>query len=162
MSHYSSLHIVRHHLPDDRLAQLHVDAENKILSYGYHFRHAHPLTVQSWGSVGKALALSNLFTLDEAAANAIARGDPGPSQGNLEVWIERVPGEYMPNGEPLAYRCGMVDAHRPFLEIWTPAHLVSAPLADEMNFEVLPVSCRLLKPVKVFSIPPGVGTLRRL
>lgn len=127
---YRTIHVVRHWMPDDRLAYSTVDAEDEVVTFAYRAWHIHPLLVKGMDSISKGFADSGLFYLDPSRA-----GD----EPTFTAWLARVPDDEMPDDQFIGYRVGPGGLWLPpSIEVLVRASLVKPEVVREMNEEVLP------------------------
>jgi hypothetical protein len=127
MCAFRALHIVRFCLPGERLAHTWTDTRDgdAALFFEYRAGYTHPALVRELGQLARGIAESGVFDFDPAGG-----GEPC-----LDVWYERVPGEYL-GDRILVPRIG--SGSRLFIELKCHADLVEPEVIRELNEEVMP------------------------
>jgi hypothetical protein len=138
--HYRTLWVVRHVMPDDRLATVSInpapgrDPDTATIAIALRYGHVHADLAQAWSALSKSFADHGPFELDP---------DHDVRRPELQTWIERVDERHTGNAPMQAY-FGGVGPH--FFEILVNKDLVDPALIREMNEEVMPVACGVLVP----------------
>lgn len=131
---YRSLNLIRHVLPDDRLANVRIDPDGVIVTE-YRYGHIHPAFVAELNWLSKQIADTGVYDLDPARIgqtdgepSVIAWMAPGLMSEILDMHVVTVPG--MPTG----------------LEVRLRADHVDPALVREINDYVYPVISGVLVP----------------
>lgn len=131
---YRSLHIIRHVMPDDRLAEAHMD-EDGVVVVNYRYGHIHPALMRDLWSMSTGLG-------------AILEVKPDPDRPPMvQAWLTS--GEL---GMPMRPR--LVSSLPLSFEIQVRRDLVDPALLREMNEVAIPFVCGLLVPV--LAPPPSL------
>lgn len=125
--------MVRHWLPDDRLANARitpgVDGNTDVLTFGFRAWHIHPQLVADLHVFGEDLANTDLYEFD-----LDRRG--GPSE--VLAWFEAVPEHLMPAGKTMTPHVDAPPGALPCIELRCRADLIDPALIREVNEYVLP------------------------
>lgn len=135
--------MVRHYLPDDRLAYATVtpgvDGEEGVLTFGFRAWHIHPALVAGLHQFGDALANTDLYEFDLDRT-----GEPS----ELCAWFEAVPERLMPRGRIMTPHIDAPPNALPCFELRCRADLVDPALIREVNEHVLPWMTSLMVPAR--------------
>lgn len=137
---YHTVHMIRHVMPDDRLAHLVVSQQRGIGMADFFYRagHIHPALAREMAEISRAVAETGLYDLDPFRE---------PVGAEFEAWFEIVPPELaddMPG--PLRPRFGEMG-----WELQVRGDMVDPSLIKELNEVVMPRVCGLLVPWEVYA-----------
>lgn len=128
---YRTLWVVRHVMPDDRLAHGVADIDDGVIAVTLRHGFIHPALVQVMADFSKRFADLGPYEMDPDHVD----GTPG-----LTVGFERVDSRFMEDLPMSIHFNGS-------FEIMLHEDLVRPELVREMNEEVMPVVCGVLVPV---------------
>lgn len=137
---YQTVHMIRHVMPDDRLAHLKVSQHGGIGMADFFYRagHIHPALVRDMADLSRAVAETGLYDLDPFR---------DPVDADFEAWYEVVPPELTDDlPDPMRAKYGELG-----WEIQVRGDLVDPALIKEMNEVVMPTVCGLLVPWEVYA-----------
>lgn len=134
--HYRTLWVVRHVMPDDRLAHTSVDLDRGTIALALRHGKIHPVLANAMRQFSQAFARSNLYDLDPTRM-------PDVDRPELIAWFEAVD-DHLLDGQPLQVFYG--GKSPAFFNIIVDKSLVEPALLRELNEEVMPPVCGLLVP----------------
>lgn len=137
---YQTVHMIRHVMPDDRLAHLVVSQRGGLGMADFFYRAGHisPALAREMADLSRAVAETGLYDLDPFRS---------PVDAEFEAWFEVVPPELaddMPG--PLRSRFGDLG-----WEMQVRGDMVDPELIKELNEIVMPRVCGLLVPWEVYA-----------
>ncbi|HYF71776.1 MAG TPA: hypothetical protein VD864_03090 [Nocardioides sp.] len=135
---YKTIHMIRHVMPDDRLAHLLVSQHGGIGMADFFYRagHIHPALAREMADLSGAVADTGLYDLDPFRE---------PHGAEFEAWFEVVPPE-LAEDRPLRARFGELG-----WEMQIRGDMVDPALVKELNEIVMPKVCGLLVPWEVYA-----------
>lgn len=127
---YRTVHMIRHHLPDDRLAHLTV-GDGGVITFAYRAWRIHPALVRDMHALSASVAESGVYELAD-----------GPVMSKVAVaWFQTDQGLAV----PLAHRVS-IDGGVAMFEMRARADMIDPALLRELNEFVLPEVCGMLMP----------------
>lgn len=122
---YRTLWVVRHVMPDDRLAHAKVDPDGTI-TLAVRYGHIHPALLHKISVYSETLSGVGLFDLDPQAQ---------PAHPDVQAWFERVEERFTDN-QPLKMYCG---GRMPmFFNFLVRQDMAGEEFIREMNYDMLP------------------------
>ncbi|GHG09967.1 hypothetical protein [Streptomyces hydrogenans] len=139
---YRTLWIVRHVMPDDRLATARVDTdpEEALITLSLRYGYTHRALVRQMAIFSSAFAEAGPFELD-----------PGHvmQRPELQAWVERTDRRFT-DDEPMRMHFG---GRGPwFFEILVRDDLIDEAVVRELNADVMPKACGLLVPARMAAL----------
>lgn len=137
---YRTLWVVRHVMPDDRLAQAQVDPDDGVITIALRYGHIHRDLARTMAIFSMMFAQTGLFELDPGQAG---------QRPELQAWFEQTD-ERFTDGDPMRAHFG---GRGPwFFNLLVRDDMVDKALIREMNEEVMPIACGILVPASYVAL----------
>lgn len=127
--------VVRHVLPDDRLANGKIDPERRIITLEMRWGYVHPALVRDFNIISSAVNDSGLLAFDPDL--------PEPGIQSEMVRVE----PWLTDDEPLLLRPTSLTDRCITFEILAHENLIDLALVREMNQYAIPDVCKVITPV---------------
>jgi hypothetical protein len=125
---YRTFFVVRHVMPDDRLASVHLD-EDGVFVFGHRYGHVHPDLVRAMRGLSNQVSESGAVDLAEAGG------------GGMAAHFEIVREDLLLPTQAMAWRVGA----GPAFEMQCREGLIDPAMIRELNTEVMPWVCSRLR-----------------
>lgn len=132
---YRTVHMVRHAMPEDRLAVARVGESggDQLLTFAYRAWRIHPALVHEMGDLSSHIAEAAVYDLD-----LLREGAPPV----FTCWFELMAPESAPRDRLMTYRITEYG-----WELALRSDLVDPAVVRELNEHVMPTVCGILVPV---------------